>query len=110
MDNATRLIQQGDVLFFAVDTLPEGLKPKESTHPGLAIFAFGEATGHHHSAVAAGVELYEDGQGGLWCRVAADTEVRHQEHKPVTLAPGNYRVSIVREYDPFAAEIRRVMD
>ena len=111
MDAATKLIQQGDVLFYGMEKLPEGLRPKEPVHPGLVIFAVGEATGHHHSAVADDVELYVDAYGVLWCRVTADEAVvTHQEHKPVTLKRGNYRIGIVREYDPFADEARPVRD
>lgn len=108
--NDQSLIQQGDVLFFLVDELPVGLKPKKGVHAGLTTFAAGTATGHHHSCDAGAAELFEDDAGALWCRVKSTTEVRHQEHKPVTLAPGNYRIGIVREYDPFADEIRAVAD
>jgi len=36
--------------------------------------------------------------------------VEHQEHKPVRLDKGIYRVGIVREVDPFSEEIRSVKD
>ena len=108
--NFLGLIQQGDVLFHGVEKLPDGLYPKKAFRPGRIVFAEGEATGHHHSCVADGVELYEDAMGVIWCRVIKEATVTHQEHKPVTLPPGNYMVGIVREYDPFAEEIRRVRD
>lgn len=111
------LRQQGDVLFFAVDSIPKGLKKKKAIIPGLATFAEGETTSHHHSAIvektdagADNIILYEDEKGVLWCKVNEETTVTHQEHKPVTLSPGNYRVGIVREYDPFEKEIRSVRD
>lgn len=111
------LIQQGDVLFFRIDSLPEGLTVKEGARPGFVTFAEGEVTGHHHSAVIGkvggcdtdNITLYEK-DGVLYCAVAGETEVTHQEHRPVTLPPGNYRVGIVREYDPFEKEIRDVRD
>jgi len=108
---AAGLVQQGDVLFYAVDGLPGGLKPRSRSRPGLATFAEGEATGHHHSCAAEDVELYEDAAGVLWCRVLApETVVTHQEHKPVTLRRGDYRINFVREYDPFAERVRVVVD
>lgn len=105
-----RLIQQGDVLFHAEKSLPAGAKAKKAVRPGLVTFAEGEVTGHHHSCVADGVTLHEDASGTLWCSVEKEATVTHQEHKPVTLPPGVYRVGIVREYDPFAEEIRAVTD
>jgi hypothetical protein len=82
----------------------------------LATFALGEVTGHHHSAViekeggVPNLTLYEDGDGIFWCSVNRESEVTHQEHGTITLSPGNYRVGIVREYDPFEKEIRDVRD
>lgn len=104
------LIQQGDVLFIMVDSMPEDVKEKQPAREGLITFAEGEATGHHHSCVAEGVILYEDGNGTLWCTVTDEATVTHQEHKPVTLPPGDYRIGIVREVDPFSEEVRRVRD
>ena len=111
------LIQQGDVLFFRTNDLPKGLKRKKAVRPGLATFAEGEVTGHHHSAVIEKIDgrktdnitLYEK-DGVLYCSVRKETTVTHQEHKPVTLPMGDYRVGIVREYDPFEKEIRDVRD
>ena len=105
-----KLIQQGDVLFFLSDKMPDGLKKRKAVRRGLVTFAEGEVTGHHHSCVTDGVTLYEDEAGVLWCKVEKETTVTHQEHNPVTLEPGNYRVGIVREYDPFEKEIRDVRD
>lgn len=103
------LIQQGDVLFKMVDALPEGLKKKKAARRGLVTFAEGEVTGHHHSCIADCIVLYEK-DGTLYCSVGKEATVTHQEHNPVTLAPGNYEIGIVREVDHFADEIRRVAD
>ena len=108
------LIQQGDVLFHRIDKLPDGLTPQQLEN-GRAVFAYGEATGHHHSSVLEveddlpNFRLYEKG-GTLYMEVLRETAVTHQEHRPVTLSPGVYRRGIVREVDPFADEVRRVMD
>lgn len=111
-----RLVQQGDVLFFAIENLPTDIEVKKSPRPGMVTFAEGEVTGHHHSAVVEmdqeeeNIVLYVDSAGILWCDVNRETEVTHQEHKPVTLAPGKYCIGIVRECDPFTEEISSVAD
>lgn len=108
------LDQQGDVLFFLTDrkTLPSGAKPVKQKFPGKVTFAEGEVTGHHHSAVADGVELVEDKDGVLWCKVENEdgAVVTHQEHGPVTLDPGVYKVGRVAEVDPFEKAVREVAD
>ncbi len=106
-----KLVQQGDVLLFKEEKLPTGMK-KMKAENGRLIFAKGEATGHHHSvAVDEGVTLWKDKNGTLWASVEADkATIIHQEHKPVTVKKGNYRVGLVREVDPFAEEIRKVKD
>ena len=105
-----KLIQQGDVLFFSESRLPDSLKPVTPEN-GLLIFAKGEATGHHHSVLAdSGVALFETDQHELWASSESPFTVVHQEHKPVTLPVGTYRIGIVREIDPFAEEVKSVMD
>lgn len=104
------LIQQGDVLFKMVDALPDALTARKNARKGLVTFAEGEVTGHHHSCVEDGVELYEDAGGTLWCKVDREATVTHQEHGPVTLPPGSYQIGIVQEVDHLAKEIRNVAD
>lgn len=79
----------------------------------MIILAHGEATGHHHS-----LALAEPDSADWWKQdTAGDTqfvELRgraslvHQEHAPIELAPGKYRVTRQREYSP--KEVRRVAD
>lgn len=108
------LVQQGDVLFHRIDALPAGVVEKKP-EGGRAIFAYGEATGHHHSAVVEvegdvpNFTLFEK-DGVLYMEVNRDTEVTHQEHNPVTLTPGVYRRGLVQEVDPFTDEVRSVRD
>lgn len=104
------LIQQGDILFVMVDAMPENVTEKSGSRPGLVTFAEGESTGHHHSCRADDVTLYEDRNGTLWCRVKKEVDVTHQEHGPVHLPAGEYRIGIVREVDPFSKKARPVYD
>ncbi|MDR1611747.1 MAG: hypothetical protein LBT97_03065 [Planctomycetota bacterium] len=111
------LIQQGDVQFFRQDNklvtediIPGGGKPVQPKN-GRYIFAEGEMTGHHHSAVADDdIQVYEK-DGVLYCSVIGDeVTVEHQEHNVVKLPKGDYRVHIVQEVDHLADEVRKVRD
>jgi hypothetical protein len=93
--------RQGDVLFTAIEALPEGLKERKGK-----VIIEGEATGHHHSLVAG--RVLEDAQGYLFLEVLRATQVVHQEHNAINLKPGYYQVTRQREYTPEA--IRMVID
>jgi hypothetical protein len=98
------LWRHGDVLIAAVPSIPAEARQR----PNL-VLAHGELTGHSHRiAETETAELWECG-GVLYLRVVADqTRVVHQEHAPITLPRGDYRVWQQREYTPSA--IRRVFD
>ena len=72
-----------DVLFTKVEGLPEGLIQRPSQ-----VIVEGEATGHHHRLVAG--RVLEAATGHLYLEVVRATQVVHQEHTPITLAPGYY--------------------
>lgn len=73
------------------------------------ILAEGEATGHAHRATAKTSALYDDG-GTLVLKAPRGTKVVHEEHGTQTLPAGDYVISHVQEFDPFAEEIRNVRD
>jgi len=108
-------------------TLHSRKNPKESS---VATLALGEATGHHHS-----IDVMHDenkdvevtryfnnwqhnsranqGLGNVpeyFEVVGSDATIKHQEHNPITLPSGIYRVRIVKEYDPFSGQISGVAD
>jgi len=106
------MIRQGDVYFIPVDKIPSGGKKREN---GIA--AYGEVTGHSHRlsepsmAIAQVIECGD----GLFLHVSdpgisltGGAMFLHEEHGPVTLPAGNYRIRIQREYSPEA--IRNVID
>jgi hypothetical protein len=69
----------------------------------------GELTGHNHRVAdlrtAEVVEVGDD----LFLHVLAETsKIIHQEHAPIALPRGTYRIWGQREYSPEA--IRRVLD
>ena len=97
--------RQGDVLMEKVKALPEGA----ALQSGRSTLFTGEITGHaHRLEVPENAELWEC-QGVLYMKVVAKTaNIVHEEHKPITLPEGIYRVWRQREYTPQA--IRDVMD
>src|SRR5215204_6387224 len=98
------LWRHGDVLIGAVAAIPEQALPVK--HP---ILARGEVTGHSHRIAEPDTARLFELDGVLYLDVvAALATVIHEEHKPITLPQGTYRVWIQREYSP--AEIRRVVD
>lgn len=96
--------RHGDVLIAAIPVIPEGAKFR----PGI-ILARGEQTGHaHRVAIPETAELWEL-QDELFMRVVADeATIVHEEHRPITIPCGTYRVWQQREYTP--ERIRRVTD
>ena len=96
----TRIEQarQGDVYFtrLADDDLPTG--QPVAPEAGRLILARGEVTGHHHSVPAGAGTLTLDEGGVMYLTIEQLTAVEHQEHAPVPLAPGRYRVTRQREY------------
>jgi hypothetical protein len=106
-------VRQGDVLFTPITRLPK----KEFTKRANGAVAYGEVTGHSHRlADLTTAEVLECG-AGLYVRVSgegvsltgdAGATFVHEEHGPANLGPGNYKVTIQREYSPEA--IRDVID
>lgn len=102
------MYRQGDVLIVRVDdnTKCGEEVPREN---GSVVLAHGEATGHAHAFHNAGVALYATKTGERHLRVVATNALlRHEEHAPIHVPPGLYRVVRQREYSP--EEIRNVAD
>lgn len=98
------LLRQGDVLIMKTAGIPKGAA--KLPHRTLA---HGEITGHSHRVDESGdVELFE-ADGTLFMRVKSEqATVVHQEHGPVVVPSGIYKVWRQREYSP--KEIRVVRD
>jgi hypothetical protein len=96
--------RHGDVIIEQVDAFPA-----KGTKLPHTILAHGEVTGHAH-------RIKENDQADLyWTRDGLFLHVRgrsisiiHEEHTPITLSTGYYRVWRQREYSP--KEIRVVRD
>lgn len=93
------MARQGDILIVAI----AGDPPKDARvverEVGGIVLAYGEATGHAHRIRSRHARLLEhDGQRFL--KVDEALDLTHEEHGPIHLAPGAYRVVRQREYVP----------
>ena len=104
-----RLCAQGDILIERVDDAPVSGQVIQAAAEGAAIVAEGEATGHHHRLFGA-VTMYRDDAlareipTGLYVahvRIDSPTaRLEHEEHAPITLPQGSYRVRRQRQLEP----------
>ena len=125
--------QQGDVLLVAVtEPIESDIKTKckienGGDKEGKIILALGEATGHHHrfelnkldpGVMVSTLHKRYRGYGGSGFRRGASyylieggpATLYHEEHNPLTVPPGLYRRSIIREYDHISNSFREVLD
>jgi hypothetical protein len=118
----SEIFRQGDVLIVRCDSVEPGIEVKRDG--GRVVLAYGESTGHAHAIKSRGARLYERAPtedrtnvgDDVWARAErilvvfakAGVELRHEEHAPIHLPEGKYRVIGQREYSP--EEIRRVVD
>ena len=85
-------IRQGDVLLRRIGALPKNVQ-RHKVDSGRIVVEYGEVTGHAHVLDPLAVEGYDIldearmvvGQAFV---VLADTELRHDEHGPITLDRG----------------------
>jgi hypothetical protein len=96
--------RHGDVIIEEVDGLPAGKEKLQHT-----VLAHGEVTGHcHRIKEFADADLFLSA-GTLYLHVRGPAvTVIHEEHSPITLTGGYYRVWRQREYSP--EEIRVIRD
>jgi len=75
--------------------------------------AYGEATGHAHKIFGEqdAFEVRECAKTKIrHLKVVRDVALRHQEHSPIVIPPGFYKIGIQQEYDPFEKMKRAVID
>ena len=89
--------RQGDVLLVRVEALPNG-SVKEDNDESV-VLAYGEVTGHAHRLSASTVTMYA-WKGDKLIEVKKPTPLTHEEHSPIEVAPGFYKVVRQREYTP----------
>ena len=82
--------------------------------------AFGEVTGHSHTfrnqapdinIISYGIVNTTVGDTPKFVQIkGGNATITHEEHKPRDIAPGHYRISIVREWDHIGEFSRSVVD
>lgn len=88
------------MLVIEVDRIP-GRAVTVPRVAGEVVLAEGEATGHRHAIADPDVELLRV-LDELYLRVDGAATLEHQEHDPIPLPTGSYRVVRQREYAPEA--------
>lgn len=111
-----KMFRQGDVLLVEVDSIPRGAK--NITPSDRIVLAYGEVTGHAHAVYpevveptvidrALGKKPKAEIKAKLWdagaerfLQVVQNTQLKHEEHAPINLPVGNFKVVRQREFDP----------
>lgn len=98
------LYRHGDVLVESIDDVPRDARRLQHL-----VLAEGELTGHSHRVAQRDGAVLWRSDRGLFLSVTVPTvTLIHQEHGPIDLPQGCYRVWQQREYTP--REIRIVRD
>ena len=92
--------RQGDLLLIPTSGIPQGAAPL-STRVVLQ--------GEHCHRLDSG-KVLQDSEGQLFLCVESTASLLHEEHGPLQLAPGTYRVQRQREYRPARTETSWVED
>lgn len=112
-----KIYGHGDVIIKEIDELPQGVTAVEPTK-GLAVLAYGEISGHAHCLDATKAHLFKLGDE-MYMECIQDVDLKHQKldrsqaldaHETVVLPRGTYSIGIVREFDYFTGEARKVAD
>lgn len=99
----------GDVVLYCESKLPDDFESMPKVEDSA--LAYGEATGHIHKLVSGDFDLRECPKTKVkHLKVVKPTMLKHQEHRPIEINPGVYRIGIQREYDPISKKIREVAD
>lgn len=114
-----KMFRQGDVLIEEVPSMPQAKRTIVPREGGRVILAHGEVTGHAHAITDQDAVLMSITVPPATKRMAATEErylrlerqstLSHEEHGPIELPAGTYRVTIQRQWDP-AKTYRPVID
>ncbi|GAA4141554.1 hypothetical protein [Actinomadura keratinilytica] len=105
------MYRQGDILILPVaeDAVPQevrDLPPAPRDARGRMVLALGEATGHAHAVKAPGALLRSpDPLTPDHLHLPHGGRLEHEEHAPISLPKGWYRVIRQREYVPGAVRV-----
>ncbi len=96
------MFRQGDVLLVpcSASEVPEAATTVKRD-AGRVVLAYGEVTGHAHAITAPKARLVEVG-AARFLHIPVECDLKHEEHYPITLPVGHYRVVRQVEYTPEA--------
>jgi len=99
--------RQGDIFVQQIEKIASSAVKEKCKQKTVAL---GEVTGHSHllRPVIGVVEFFTD-NGATLCQVEQEAELVHEEHKPIVLKKGKYKVFQQREFD-IVTGVRTVMD
>jgi hypothetical protein len=93
-----KLYRHGDVLLAPITQLP-----RHAQHKTGVILARGEVTGHSHRILEAhNAQMFAAGTDTFLEIRAPQATLVHEEHHPIVLTRGFYKVWMQREYRPDA--------
>ena len=90
-------LRQGDVLLVQVDAIPA--TARREPRRGRIVLAEGEATGHAHAIASADAIAYLD-EGQRYLLTRSRARLVHEEHGPIEVPAGAWRVIRQREHVP----------
>jgi hypothetical protein len=95
------MYRQGDVLLVPVAGIPVAV-PAPRDRSGRHVLARGEATGHAHVITGPDVRVLAlpDNIDELFLDIVTRARLVHEEHGPIVVPAGSYRVVRQREYVP----------
>jgi hypothetical protein len=95
------MYRQGDVLLIATSQDPEGPEQPRDRRRRI-VLAYGEVTGHAHAIADLQATLYGTDLEDRFLEVLAEGGVTlaHEEHGPIQLPRGTYRIVRQREWTP----------
>ncbi|MGZ3715756.1 MAG: hypothetical protein ACXVA4_10080 [Ktedonobacterales bacterium] len=92
------LWRHGDVLIQSIDDMDD--VPAGGQRQSEPVLAYGEVTGHRHRVEDANTAELWRVNDTLYLKVIDVARIVHEEHAPIELPPGLYRVWQQREYVP----------
>lgn len=93
------MVRQGDLLIVPMRRRDSSWFQQPKTIVADGILAFGEVTGHVHRVEGQNVAVYDTERFGRIIEGHKDFRIVHEEHAPIALRAGAYRVIRQREFD-----------
>ena len=90
-------LRQGDVLLVEVPSIPKAARQEHRA--GRIVLAEGEATGHAHAIHDPDARTFWHGDE-RFLLTRSRAQLVHEEHAPIDIPPGSWRIVQQREYVP----------